>query len=143
MNQADLPFELEHLSKPTPNFEYDILDAETQMVVQQRTNEVKTLMRRTSQDVIAIGQKLIEVKQHLGHGNFINWLKSEFNWSVSTATKFMQVGEQFKFINFTNLNITASYYLVKYLLQIQSEGLCCKKILSRNSPQLLIAAFRI
>ena len=108
MNQADLPFELEHLSKPTPNFEYGILDAETQMVVQQRTNEVKTLMRRTSQDVIAIGQKLIEVKQHLGHGNFMNWLKSEFNWSVSTATKFMQVGEQFKFINFTNLNITVS-----------------------------------
>ena len=121
MNQADLPFELEHLSKPTPNFEYGILDAETQMVVQQRTNEVKTLMRRTSQDVIVIGQKLIEVKQHLGHGNFINWLKSEFNWSVSTATKFMQVGEQFKFIKFTNLNITASYHFGKYLLQIESE----------------------
>ena len=48
MNQADLPFELEHLSKPTPNFEYGIKDAEMQMVVQQRTNEVKTLMRRTS-----------------------------------------------------------------------------------------------
>ena len=108
MNQADLPFELEHLSKPTPNFEYGIIDVATQMVVQQRTNEVKTLMRCTSQDIIAIGQKLIEIKQHLGHGNFINWLKSEFNWSISTATKFMQVGEQFKFVNFTNLNITAS-----------------------------------
>ena len=106
MNQANLPFELEHLSKPTPNFEYDILDAETQMVVQQRTNEVKTLMRRTSQDVIAIGQKLIEVKQHLGHGSFINWLKSEFSWSISTANKFMQVGEQFKFVYFTKMNIT-------------------------------------
>ena len=76
------------------------------MVVQQRTNEVKTLMRRTSQDVIGIGQKLIEVKQHLGNGNFINWLKSEFNWSGSTATKFMQVGEQFKFVYFTKMNIT-------------------------------------
>ena len=108
MNQADLPCELEHLSKPTPNFKYGIKDAETQMVVQQRTNEVRTLMRRTSQDIIAIGQKLSEVKQHLGHGNFINWLKSEFNWSVSTATTFIQLGEQFKFVNFTNLNITAS-----------------------------------
>lgn len=113
MNQANLAFELEQLSKPTPNFEYGILDAGTQMVVQQRTNEVKTLMRRTSEDIIAIGQKLIEVKQHLGHGNFINWLKSEFNWSVSTANKFMQVGEQFKLVNFTNLNITASaLYLI-------------------------------
>ena len=96
MNQANLPFELEHLSKPTPNFEYGIIDVATQMVVQQRTNEVKTLIRRTSQDIIAIGQKLIEIKQHLGYRNFINWLKSEFNWSVSTATKFLQVGEQFK-----------------------------------------------
>ena len=55
-------------------------------------------MRRTSQDIIAIGQKLIKVKQHLG----------QVNWSISTINKFMQVGEQFKFVNFTNLNITAS-----------------------------------
>ena len=72
MNQANLPCELKHLSKPTPNFEYGIKDAETQMLVQQRTNEVKTLMRRTSQDVITIGQKLIEVKQHLGYRSFIH-----------------------------------------------------------------------
>jgi Protein of unknown function (DUF3102) len=69
--------------------------------------------RRTSQDIIDIGQKLIEVKGYLGHGHFLKWLKSEFNWSVSTATKFMQVGEQFKSVNFTNLNITASaLYLI-------------------------------
>lgn len=115
MSQANLPFDLlEPLSNQQPPiFEYGILDAEAQMVVQQRTNEIKTLIRRTSQDIIAIGQKLIEVKQHLGHGSFINWLKSEFSWSVSTANKFMQVGEQFKFVKFTNLNITASaLYLV-------------------------------
>jgi hypothetical protein len=100
-------------TQKTLNFEYGILDNETRMVVQKCTNEIKALMRRTSQDIIDIGQKLIEVKEHLGHGNFINWLKSEFNWSVSTATKFMQVGAQFKFVNFTNLNITASaLYLI-------------------------------
>ncbi|NJM72013.1 MAG: DUF3102 domain-containing protein [Scytonema sp. RU_4_4] len=100
-------------TQQTLNFEYGILEAETRRVVQQHTNEIKTLMRRNSQDIIDIGQKLIEVKQYLGHGNFINWLKSEFNWSISTATKFMQVAEQFKFVNFTNLNITASaLYLI-------------------------------
>ncbi len=40
-------------------------------------------MRRTSQDIIAIRQKLIEVKQHLG----------QVNWSISAINKFMQVGE--------------------------------------------------
>ena len=115
MNPGKLPSEvLEDVQKQQPLiFEYAILDSKTQMLVQEHTIKIKKLMHRTAQDIIDIGQKLIEVKQYLGHGNFIRWLKSEFNWSVSTATKFMQVGEQFKFINFTNLNITASaLYLV-------------------------------
>ncbi len=114
MNHTDLPSkQLDQLLKQTLNFEYGILEAQTLKVVQQRTNEIKTLMRRNSQDIIDIGQKLIEVKQHLGHGSFRNWLKFEFNWSVSAATKFMQVAEQFKCVNFTHLNITAStLYLI-------------------------------
>lgn len=115
MNQNDLPFKLldQLPTQPTLNFEYSILEAETLKVVQQRTNEIKTLMRRNSQDIIDIGQKLIEVKQRLGHGSFRTWLKFEFNWSVSAATKFMQVAEQFKCVNFTHLNITAStLYLI-------------------------------
>ncbi|GAA6621636.1 DUF3102 domain-containing protein [Scytonema sp. NUACC26] len=115
MNHTDLQFELSNQlsTQQTLNFEYDILDGDTQRVVQQHTNEIKTLMRRNSQDIIDIGQKLIEVKQHLGHGSFRNWLKFEFNWSVSAATKFMQVAEQFKCVNFTHLNITAStLYLI-------------------------------
>ena len=115
MNHDDLPSQmLDQLStQQTLNFEYSILEAETRLVVQQRTNEIKRLMRRNSQDIIDIGEKLIEVKQHLGHGSFRNWLKFEFHWSVSTATKFMQVADQFKCVNFTHLNITAStLYLI-------------------------------
>jgi len=115
MNHDNFPSELldQLPTQQTLNFEYGMLEAETQRVVQQRTNEIKTLMRRNSQDIIDIGQKLIEVKQHLGHGSFRNWLKFEFNWSVSAATKFMQVAEQFKCVNFTHFNITAStLYLI-------------------------------
>lgn len=89
-------------------FTYVNLDAEILDLVQQHTNEIKVLMHRTAQDIIQIGQRLIEVKQRLGHGNFTNWLKFEFSWSVSTATKFMHVAEQLKFVKFTNLNISAS-----------------------------------
>ena len=92
-------------------------DGQIQMIVQQHTDEIKKLMRRTSEDIVNIGQRLIEVKQRLKHGSFTNWLKSEFNWSLSSATKFMQVAEQFKFVNFTNLNITAS---VLYLIAAPS-----------------------
>lgn len=96
---------------PTPtvqDFDYATLDAETQIVVQQHTSEIKTLMCRTAQDIINIGQNLILVKEQLGHGQFRNWLKAEFDWGVWTATKFMQVAEKFESVNFTHLNIAAS-----------------------------------
>lgn len=95
------------------NFDYTALDTETRVVVQQYTDEIKGLVRRTASDTKNIGLKLIEVKPRLGHGHFMHWLKSEFDWSISTANKFMQVGEQFKFINITNLDIPISvlYFL--------------------------------
>jgi hypothetical protein len=97
--------------------EASAMDGDIQTIVQQHTDEIKKLMRRTSQDIINIGQRLIEVKQCLKHGSFTNWLKSEFNWSLSSATKFMQVAEQFKLVNFTDLNLTAS---VLYLIAAPS-----------------------
>jgi Protein of unknown function (DUF3102) len=119
MYQSDLSSELlEPISeRQTLTPEACAMDGDMQMIVQQHTDEIKKLMRRTSQDIINIGQRLIEVKQHLKHGSFTNWLKSEFNWSLSSATKFMQVAEQFKFVNITNLNITAS---VLYLIAAPS-----------------------
>ncbi|WP_407884041.1 DUF3102 domain-containing protein, partial [Scytonema sp. NUACC26] len=70
-------------TKEEQNFDYSILDNKTQIVVQQHTKEIKSLMRRTAQDIINIGQKLLEVKEQLGHGHFETWLKSEFDWSES------------------------------------------------------------
>jgi gas vesicle protein len=93
------------------------MDRDIQTIVQQHTDEIKKLMRRTSEDIINIGQRLIEVKQCLKHGSFTAWLKSEFNWSLSSATKFMQVAQQFKLVNFTDLNLTAS---VLYLIAAPS-----------------------
>ncbi|ARV58874.1 hypothetical protein BZZ01_09725 [Nostocales cyanobacterium HT-58-2] len=101
------------LTQHTSNFDYGTLDTETRMLIHQCTNEIKSLMRRSSQDIIDIGQKLIEVKQCLGHGRFLKWLKSEFDWSISSATKFMQVWEELRFVDFTNMNINASaLYLI-------------------------------
>ncbi|MCB0105489.1 MAG: DUF3102 domain-containing protein [Caldilineaceae bacterium] len=89
-------------------FDYAALDSETRIVVQQRTSEIKTLMRRSAQDIIDIGQKLIEVKARLGHGNFGGWLESEFSWTPMTAQRFMQVAERFKNNNLLDLSIAPS-----------------------------------
>lgn len=114
-------------------FDYGILDQETQISVRQKTCEIKGLIRQTAQDIFKVGQKLAEVKQQLKHGQFRNWLKTEFNWSVSSATKFMQVSEQFKNVNFTHFNFaTSALYVLaapstpetarEHALQLASRG---------------------
>jgi len=89
-------------------FDYAALNSETQIVVQQRTSEIRSLLRRTAQDIFDIGQKLIEVKAQLGHGHFRTWLNTEFDWSIWTATKFMQVADKFKCVKFSHLDIAPS-----------------------------------
>lgn len=89
-------------------FDYAALNSETQIVVQQRTSEIRSLLRRTAQDIFDVGQKLIEVKAQLGHGHFRTWLNTEFDWSIWTATKFMQVADKFKCVKFSHLDIAPS-----------------------------------
>ena len=115
------------------SFNYEILDQQTQISVKQKTSEIKGLIRQTAQDIFKVGKKLAEVKQQLKHGQFRNWLKTEFNWSVSSATKFMQVSEQFKNVNFTDFNFaTSALYVLaapstpesarEHALQLASRG---------------------
>lgn len=96
-------------SKPSAQrFDYTILDAQTYQFVKMQTGEIRTLMRLTLESIVQIGQKLKLVKQQLGHGNFRTWLQSEFDWSIWTATKFMQVAERFEETNFSGLDIAPS-----------------------------------
>lgn len=77
-------------------FDYTMLDAETSLFVQKQTGEIRALMKRTAQDIIEIGQKLILVKEKLAHGRFLDWIAAEFEWSYPTAARFMQVANSFK-----------------------------------------------
>jgi hypothetical protein len=76
-------------------FDYSALELEQRVVVQQRTSEIKGLIQRNAQNTIEIGQKLIEVKARLGHGNWQEWLKAEFDWSRETAARLMHVAQIF------------------------------------------------
>ena len=77
------------------NFDYSTLDAETLDFVREQTGEIRLLMKRTAQDIITIGQKLIEIKKRLGHGQYRKWIEAEFNWSKSTANSFENVAKRF------------------------------------------------
>jgi len=77
-------------------FDYTILDAETSQFIQRQTGEIRALMKRTAQDIIEIGQKLVLVKEKLAHGRFLDWIAAEFEWSYPTAARFMQVANSFR-----------------------------------------------
>jgi hypothetical protein len=91
-----------------PSFDYASLDRETADFLQQQTGEIRALMRRSAQDIFEIGQKLIELKQRLGHGQFGQWLEAEFDWTERLAQQFMNVARQFKPENFADLQIAPS-----------------------------------
>lgn len=77
-------------------FDYQELDIETRKAVQERTAEIKALVKRAAKDIIDIGVKLIDVKDRLGYGKFGPWLAAEFDWTPMTASRFMNVAERFK-----------------------------------------------
>lgn len=78
-----------------PSFDYASLDAATASFVQQQTGELRVLIKRTTQDIVEIGRKLIYVKDKLKHGQFGEWLAAEFEWSQDSASNFMRVAQQF------------------------------------------------
>lgn len=98
--------------KARKNFDYVNLDAETSRFVQQQTGEIRALMKRTAQGIVEIGQKLIEVKERLGHGQFGDWLEAEFEWSWDTAGRFINVATRFSdFPQFAEFAPSALYVL--------------------------------
>lgn len=99
-------------------FDYAALDAETRIVVQQRTTEIKALMKRAASDIIEIGQKLIEVKARLGHGQFTGWFEAELGLERTMATKFIQVAERFGAVDMLKISTFAPSAL--YLLAAPS-----------------------
>lgn len=99
-------------------FDYGALDSETRIVVQQRTTEIKALMKRAASDIIEIGQKLIEVKARLEHGQFIGWFEAELGLERTMATKFMQVAERFGSVDMLKISTFAPSAL--YLLAAPS-----------------------
>ena len=101
------------ISTLNQSFSYVELDEEVRSLVEQHTCAIKSLMRRTTQDMIDIGWKLIEIKNTLGHGKFNSWLRSEIDLGEWTARKLMALGRKFKSVNFSDLDIAPSaLYLI-------------------------------
>lgn len=97
-------------------FDYNTLDPETRIFVQQRASEIKRRLREAARTIWEIGQNLVEVRDRLEFGQFHEWLRAEFRWSRSTAYNYINVFVSFGSCpNFGQLDIALSalYLLAK------------------------------
>jgi hypothetical protein len=100
--------------KKRSSFNYQELDEQTELFVREKTQQLKTLIKRTTQDILDIGKYLSEIKQTLEHGQFTAWVKAELDFSYESAWRFMSTYEKFKNFNLKDLNfshVTALYEL--------------------------------
>jgi hypothetical protein len=92
-------------------FDYGTLDLDTRSFLQTKTAEIRILVKQTAQGIIEIGQRLIEVKERLGYENFDSWVKGEFDWSRSTAYRFISVAESCPTVGQLDFSPKALYLL--------------------------------
>lgn len=79
----------------TEAFSYEALDPSIRGFVQHKAREIQAHMQRSAEDIMVIGQALLDVKAQLGHGHFLAWIEAEFSMSYRTAARFMSVAERF------------------------------------------------
>ena len=102
----------------------------TKRAVQPRdrilTNEVRAIKRlekdvtahgkRKLAAIIEIGKRLERVKDRVGHGNWLAWLKRNFKWSGDTAERYMgtwRISQTLEFRRLRNLPLEALYLLAR------------------------------
>jgi len=57
--------------------------------------EIVQLKGQTAQNIIEIGKRLIEAKNQVQHGQWLEWLRTKVSFSQQTANNFMRVAEEF------------------------------------------------
>jgi hypothetical protein len=96
-------------------FDYASLDEDTRIFVKVKAEAIQSRLKRTAEDIIAIGQDLIAVKGRLEHGEFLPWIRSEFEMNYKSAERFIDVankfGEHSKLDNLSNLSASVLYLL--------------------------------
>ena len=99
------------------SFDYNQLDSSVSKLLKEETSKIKDLLSATIDNIVQIGLSLIEVKENLAYGYFMEWLEAEFEMSPRTADNFMRVARCFHDANFSELEIAKS---ALYLLSAPS-----------------------
>ncbi len=90
-----------------------IADPALRTLAQRAAEEIKPRLRRATEDILTIGNRLATVRQYLPHGQWMDWLDTEFEMGDETARHFINVATRFsdKYQKFGNLKPSALYAL--------------------------------
>lgn len=113
------------------NLRYDynrIGDEAARERVRQAAVQIKPRLKRAAEDIFVIGQELVAIKQDLAHGEWGDWLTTEFGLSDRMARNFMNVAlrlggktEKFSVLPVSSLYELAAPSTVDEVIQ-QVEG---------------------
>jgi hypothetical protein len=97
------------------SFDYASLDAGVVCQVQIAAQRIRQMVKRTLEDLIAVGNNLLAVREALPYGQFGPWLRAEFGWTERTARNFMIVAQRFgpkaEILSELSIEPTAAYLL--------------------------------
>lgn len=77
-------------------YDYSLIDAEQRSQVQNAAVAIVRSGRKAQDGMIEMGQRLLEVKALLPHGQFSDWCDTEFNMSQRTVQRMMAVADAFR-----------------------------------------------
>jgi hypothetical protein len=77
------------------DFDYSALAPDVVSLAEAAASEIRASTHRQITEVIAAGQRLLEVKAALPHGAFSKWLDAEFGWAERTAQNYMLAAETY------------------------------------------------
>ena len=80
----------------------DIVTTDEEFLAQAE-DEIRGYGRLVISGIVAIGKKLVEVKERVGHGNYEAFVRDRLGFSLSTARNFVHTHELFKSANFADL----------------------------------------
>lgn len=110
---------------PEAFFDYADVPVGNRDAVQKLTKEIKSASRRHLEAVAEIGDKLLEAKDLLGHGNFAPWLAAEFRWSERCARDYMAIARHFsgKTANFADIDLGTAREVARAPAEVRNEVL--------------------
>ncbi len=78
-----------------PAFDYSELPEQQARWLKDQAKQISTQLRHNAASVLNIGKRLIEVKSRLSLPAFYVWIRAEFEWSVTTAKRYIACAKRF------------------------------------------------